>query len=105
MKLFGRGLATIVLAIVLVIAMAVAAGASVNGDYAGTGIRIRTGPHTSNTVVGLGYRGQGATIYCLAYGTSINGDNLWLRHRNKTTGVTGYSADYYMSWGGGVNAC
>jgi hypothetical protein len=105
MKLLARGLATTVLAICLVLAVAVAAGATVYGDYAGDGIRIRTGPHTTNTVLGLGYRGQGAAIFCLAYGTSINGDNLWLRHRNRTTGVTGYSADYYMSWGGGVSAC
>ncbi|HVD14448.1 MAG TPA: hypothetical protein VNK73_08345 [Actinomycetota bacterium] len=96
MKRLARPLATALLVLGLM-AGAIPAYASVNGDYGGSGIRIRTGPSTSRTVVGLGYRGQGATIYCITSGTSVGGNPWWLRHRNKTTGVTGYSADYYMT--------
>jgi uncharacterized protein YraI len=97
----ARSLAMIVLAIGMLLAMAVPAGASLNGDYGADGVRIRTGPSTSRTVVGLGYPGQGATLFCITTGTNINGDPFWLRNRNKATSVTGYSADYYMRWSHG----
>ena len=104
MKRLAKSLATGLLVIGLLAAPA-AAFASVNGDYAGDGVRIRTGPSTSRTVVGLGYRGQGATLYCITRGTTINGNPWWERHRNQTTGVTGYSADYYMRWSGSLPSC
>jgi uncharacterized protein YraI len=97
----ARGMAMIVMAIGLLLAAALPAVASLNGDYADSGVRIRTGPSTSRTVLGLGYPGQGATLYCITTGTNINGDPFWLRNRDQATGVTGYSADYYMSWSHG----
>lgn len=71
----------------------------VSGDYRVSGVNIRTCPYTSCTIVGLGYPGQGARIDCFRTGTDVNGNNLWLHHRNVTTGVLGYSADYYMRHG------
>lgn len=72
---------------------------SVSGDYRVAGVNIRTCASTSCTSVGLGYPGQGARIDCFRTGTDVNGNNLWLHHRNVTTGKLGYSADYYMSHG------
>jgi hypothetical protein len=71
----------------------------VSGDYRVAGVYIRTCPYTSCTALGLGYPGQGARIDCFRSGTSVNGNDLWLHHRNVTTGVLGYSADYYMRHG------
>lgn len=71
----------------------------VSGDYRVSGVYIRSCPYTSCTALGLGYPGQGARIDCFRSGTSVNGNNLWLHHRNVTTGVLGYSADYYMRHG------
>lgn len=71
----------------------------VSGDYRVSGVYIRTCPYTSCTALGLGYPGQGARIDCFRSGTSVGGNNLWLHHRNVTTGVLGYSADYYMRHG------
>lgn len=109
MKKLARSFTTVALAIALLMLAAGPVAASVSGDYAGDGVRIRTGPSTSRTVVGLGYRGQGATIYCFTRGTTVNGNPFWVRHRNRTTSVTGYSADYYMDWagpyGGSVESC
>jgi uncharacterized protein YraI len=109
MKRLARSLTAVALAIALLVLAAGPVGAAVNGDYAASGVRIRTGPSTSRTVVGLGYRGQGATIYCFTRGTTVNGNPFWVRHRNQTTSVTGYSADYYMNWagplGGSVPSC
>jgi uncharacterized protein YraI len=105
MKRLGRSLSAVALAIALLLLGAGPAGADVYGDYAGDGVRIRTGPSTSRTVVGLGYRGQGARIYCITRGTSVNGNPFWLRHTNRTTSVTGFSADYYMTWSGSVRTC
>jgi hypothetical protein len=79
--------------------------ASASGDYTSTGVRIRSCPSTSCTAYGLGYPGQGATIYCYKLGTIVNGTPYWYYHRNKTTGVTGYSTDAYMSFVGSVSAC
>jgi hypothetical protein len=72
---------------------------SVSGDYRVAGVNIRTCASTSCTSVGLGYPGQGARIDCFRTGTDVHGNNLWLHHRNLTTGKLGYSADYYMRHG------
>jgi hypothetical protein len=72
---------------------------SVSGDYRVSGVYIRSCPFTSCTALGLGYPGQGARIDCFRTGTDVNGNNLWLHHRNVTTGVLGYSADFYMRHG------
>jgi len=72
---------------------------SISGDYRVSGVYIRSCPFTSCTGLGLGYPGQGARIDCFRTGTDVNGNNLWLHHRNVTTGVLGYSADFYMRHG------
>ncbi|MEO6703678.1 MAG: hypothetical protein ABIP57_19580 [Jatrophihabitantaceae bacterium] len=78
---------------------------ALSGDYAASGVYIRSGPHTSNTALGLGYPGQGATISCFTEGTNISGNPYWDHNRDQATGVTGYSADYYMSWTGTLYHC
>lgn len=65
-------------------------------DYWGSGVSIRTQPRTSATRVGLGYRGQRACFYFMALGQNVNNNFYWDYHFNRTTGVWGYSADYYM---------
>jgi hypothetical protein len=72
---------------------------SISGDYRVSGVNIRTCASTSCTSLGLGYPGQGARIDCFRTGTDVSGNNLWLHHRNVTTGVLGYSADFYMRHG------
>ncbi|MET9499630.1 hypothetical protein [Streptomyces sp. NPDC006552] len=70
------------------------AATSAPGDYLGTGVRIRTRADGSSTVKGLGYAGQGATVYCWQDGPAAN-PNLtisWYYHRNNATGVTGWSS-------------
>jgi hypothetical protein len=83
------------------------AAASVNGDYTADGVRIRACPSTTcQPVYGLGYPGQGATIYCYKIGSVVNGTPYWYYHRNRTTGVTGYSTDAFMNFNSGsVSAC
>lgn len=95
-------LGTVLLATVLLPA---ASASAVSGDYAGSGIAIRSCQFTSCTRLGLGYPGQGATIYCFKQGTNVNGNPFWDYHRNNSTGVTGYSADYYMNWSGTLYPC
>jgi hypothetical protein len=73
--------------------------ASASGHYNADGVRIRTCPHVSSScvVLGLGYPSQNVTITCFKTGDTINGDNIWLYHRNRSTGVVGYSADVYIT--------
>jgi|tagenome__1003787_1003787.scaffolds.fasta_scaffold19597350_2 hypothetical protein len=86
-------------------ALAAPAAASVSGDYASSGVRIRTCPHTNCTALGLGYPGQGSTIYCFVSGDNINGNPYWDYNTDRATGVTGDSADYYMDWTGVLYPC
>ena len=85
----------LVAAVVVPASPAFASAAS--GDYNSAGVRIRSCPHTTCTIYGLGYHGQGVNITCYKIGDNINGDSYWLYHKNKTTGVTGYSADIYIN--------
>lgn len=78
---------------------------AISGDYATSGVAIRKAPDTSSIRHGLGYPGQGATIYCFTTGDNVSGNPYWDRNRNQKTGVTGYSADYYMSWTGTLYHC
>jgi len=97
--------AAILLATVLVPASPAAATGT--GDYNSSGVRIRSCPFTTSgcTIRGLGYPGQGVTVYCYKTGTVVNGDPYWLYHRNRTTGVTGYSSDLYINFTGTVPHC
>ena len=67
--------------------------AAASGDYTGSGVRIRKCPQTTSgcAVHGLGYPGQGANITCYKLGEQTGGTNIWYYHRNRATGVTGYS--------------
>ncbi|MFI7386656.1 hypothetical protein [Streptomyces sp. NPDC049813] len=70
------------------------AAASAPGDYLGTGVRIRAQANGSSTIKGLGYAGQGATVYCWQDGPTSNPNLIisWYYHRNNATGVTGWSS-------------
>jgi uncharacterized protein YraI len=92
-------------AAVAVFAPSIAAEAAVTGDYSGSGVYLRTGPHTGSTAVGQGFHGQGATIFCYAIGDYVNGDRIWVYNRDNVTGITGYSSDYYMQWSGQLSQC
>jgi uncharacterized protein YraI len=76
--------------------------ATASGDYYGSGVSIRTGPTTSNTILGYGYAGQGVRIDCYAQGTWVGVSNVWYHHRNVTTQVLGYSAAEYIWRNGGT---
>ncbi|TDB76768.1 SH3 domain-containing protein [Micromonospora sp. KC723] len=58
-----------------------------NVGFSGAGIRLRSGPSTTCTVLGLGYAGQSATLRCGAVGDDGWG---WYYVRNNSTGVTGF---------------
>lgn len=68
--------------------------ATAPGDYLGTGVRIRAQANGSSTIKGLGYAGQGATVYCWQDGPAANPSLTisWYYHRNNATGVTGWSS-------------
>ncbi|TDC81781.1 hypothetical protein E1193_13820 [Micromonospora sp. KC606] len=55
--------------------------------FSGGGIRLRSGPSTLCTVLGLGYVGQSATLRCGAVGDDGWG---WYYVTNNSTGVTGF---------------
>jgi hypothetical protein len=55
--------------------------------FSGRGFRLRSGPSTTCTVLGLGYAGQSATLRCGAVGDDGWG---WSYVRNNSTGVTGF---------------
>jgi uncharacterized protein YraI len=84
---------------------ATAAQATFSGDYAASGVYIRTGPHVSSTALGQGFQGQGATILCFTTGDTVNGDPIWWKNTDKATGVTGYSARAYMAGSGPLSHC
>jgi hypothetical protein len=87
--------------------MAVPAAATtpVAGDYISAGTNIRSGAHTTSSVNGIGYAGQGALIYCWVTGDDVSGDTTWLYNKDQATGVIGYSAEAVMTWSGGAGHC
>lgn len=94
-----RVLLTLAMMVVLVSAATRVAEASgwIWYNYLGSGIHIRTGPSSSNTSLGHGSAGQGPCVSFTVSGQNVNGNPYWNYHRNTTTGVTGYSSDYYMA--------
>lgn len=56
-------------------------------DWA-NGTRIRSQPHNTCTIRGLGYRSHGIDVHCLARTGA-----LWVYARNTTTGVNGWSRE------------
>ncbi|GIG69855.1 hypothetical protein [Phytomonospora endophytica] len=91
------GLKALAVGLIAVASIGVAGPAIANsGDYSVNGARIWRGLGTGGPL-GLGYIGQGADVYCW------NGE--WNYHRNRTTGVTGYSHDSVIWWDGGIPHC
>jgi hypothetical protein len=66
------------------------------GGYAGSGVYIRSGPSTGYRAYGQGQGSQTACLYYYVTGQDINGDPYWVYNKDLVTGVTGYSATYYM---------
>lgn len=64
--------------------------------FDGDGVRIRTGPHTSCTAVGEGFRSQSVTLYCYTTGDSVGGDPYWDRLKDNATGKAGYASEVYL---------
>jgi uncharacterized protein YraI len=93
------------LAAAFVLMLVTPAAAAVTGDYTASGVRIRSCPTTSCAILGLGYPGQHATIYCYKLGTVVNGSPYWYYNRDNATGVTGYSSDAYVIFYGSVSHC
>jgi hypothetical protein len=68
------------------------------GGYTADGVNIRTGPHLSDTVVGLGYSNQNFCGYFSVQGDTPPGWGIstWTYHENLSTTVTGYSFNGYL---------
>jgi hypothetical protein len=64
--------------------------------YGYDGVNIRQCAFTSCISNGLGYIGQGACELNRQRGEVINGNPWWVAHTNLTTGVQGWSAEYFM---------
>lgn len=94
------GLKALAVALVAVASISVvgpATQAAANpGDYTVNGARIWRGLGTGGPL-GLGYIGQGADVYCW--------NGAYNYHRNRATGVTGYSHDSVITWSGGIPHC
>jgi hypothetical protein len=86
----------------LLLAPSSPAAAAANGDYIATDVRIRACPTTSCTIHGLGYPGHGAYITCYKIGDYLSGSSYWYYHRNKRTGVTGYSHSSLLDFSSGT---
>jgi hypothetical protein len=91
-----------IVAAAIVLATAGQAAATAYGDYTGTGIRIRTCPHSTCGVLGLGYPGQGVAVTCGVDGDNVNGNYLWFLHTNRTTLKRGYSSAEYIGISSGT---
>ena len=91
------GLKTLVVGLIAAASIGVAGQAVANpGDYTVNGARIWSGLGTGGPL-GLGYIGQGADVYCW--------NGAYNYHRNRATGVTGYSHDSVITWSGGIPHC
>ncbi|WP_103063990.1 hypothetical protein [Actinomyces qiguomingii] len=87
----------LVVSLVLVVTLVAtpASAWAVRGDYTANGVNIRNRTGYNSVVVGSGYKGQGANVYCYLWNyRENNGD--WYYHRNLRTGVKGYSLHRYM---------
>ncbi|MGQ4732746.1 SH3 domain-containing protein [Streptomyces sp. Ju416(a)] len=61
------------------------------------GLTIRSGPGTGYSAIGTVRNGTKLEIDCWAYGTSVNGYNIWARLYSPT-GLK-YVSDYYLTTG------
>lgn len=84
------------IALTLALAGSTPASAYNAGGYTGDGVRIRTQPRLTATVLGLGYRSHVTCMFFATQGDRVNNDPWWWYHQNLNTGVTGYSHNQYM---------
>lgn len=98
-----RALSALALALTATLGVGVSsAAAEAYGDYL-TATKIRTGPSTNYTAVGVGYPGHGVVIdYAYSMAQNINGNRQWNHHTNLTTSKVGFSSDYYMDYEGWI---
>ena len=84
------------------------AGPASAADYLQSGVGIRSGYYTTTTLLGRGYPGDGVTYILIPttiygstysysnsrYGTGTS--NVWQKHTNNTSGITGFSGAYFL---------
>jgi hypothetical protein len=103
--LLGLALPLITTAVAMAPATEAAVATSIQGDFNGTDINIRSGPHLASTSYGQGSSGDGLTAYCKTSGDSVSGDTTWIFLTDNRTGVMGYSANRYTLWSGSLPLC
>lgn len=100
-----RTITTLTLSAALALGGLAAATPAQAYDYLHDGVRIRSQPYTSASVVGAGYPGQGAERLGLSQGSTYSYSNqwgtgtssLWARNRNLVTGAVGWSGSFLIS--------
>lgn len=75
------------------------------GHYTYEGVNIRSGPTTGCVVVGAGYSSHTLLYRCYTEGTPVGWATTWTYLTDLTTGVTGWSSDYYLSGAGSWYHC
>jgi hypothetical protein len=98
LKKIGKASAFAGIAAALAFANPTSAGAYVGrGFYNGDGISLRSGPHVSGTTIyGYGYNGQWNCVTKQTTGDYIQNTNTWDWNKDLSTGVSGWSAHYYI---------
>jgi hypothetical protein len=64
--------------------------------FSGSGVYIRKSP-PSGTPLGEGQKGQKFAVAESECSSNVGGDSWWDLGTDQSTGVTGWSADYYVS--------
>ncbi|BAJ30426.1 MULTISPECIES: hypothetical protein [Kitasatospora] len=97
-----RSLRALAVAVAATAALSLGVGAAnatdLPGDYT-TAVKLRADSNTSATAYGVGYPGQGNVSHCYKGGTTVGGNSFWDWNTDKATGVTGYSAEFYLTQG------
>jgi hypothetical protein len=73
------------------------APAAITTHFTADGVRIRSCPSTSCTILGLGYRSHSVTGSCWTTGTVVSGNPYWDKIRDNTTRVTGYVSETLLN--------
>lgn len=66
--------------------------------FDGSGVNIRTGPHTSCTSVGHGQLSHMVDYHCYAVGDTVNGWSTWTYLRDVTTNTYGWVNDSHLDY-------
>lgn len=102
----SRSMAAAFAALLFTVALSGIARANELGFYTADGVNIRTGPHVTDTSLGLGYSSQQMCEYFTVSGDTINSNPYWAYHENLSTTVTGYSSWEYLGiYGPPPTAC